>query len=737
MKRFFVLCLCWSYMVAVSAAEVRPKVGLALSGGGAKGAAHIAVLKALEENHIPVDYIAGTSIGAFVAGMYALGYSASEIETIMMGADWDSGYYDTIPRASLSYRDKQQRDRFNIPINVGYSDNEMKTPSGLLRGQTMSLLLQNSTDLVHRYEHFDQLAIPYRAVATDLETSKAVVMSRGSLVEAMQASATVPGALQPAEYEGKLVVDGGIANNMPVDIVKEMGADIVIAVDIGSSLVPREQLQSTVAVLNQLSTMLTNASTERQKLLLTDTDILIRPDVGEMSTTDFSVMPEAYRLGEEATLAQIDKLKTLSLVPEAYAAYQAHKTAVSLAWKANVDKPVVEIRFKNNSKVSATLLRETLGIKEGEVVDKATLEQGINNVYALDKFERVNAEFIDTDEGRVLVLDTQAKSWGPNYFQLGFSWEDNFSLDSYVALDVAYVMTDLTQYGGEWRNAIRLGFEKLLSSEFYLPLDPDQRFFARTELSYSNKDWPLYSNNVRVLNLDQTNYRADLGIGMNYIKEGVIEVGVTTERGDLENAIFTENLDYSSYGAYLKFGFDNLDSINFPTSGNRITLDFYYRKDQNPSTSGKQEPGTSLQVEANWRGALSFKNHAFVGMASLATVDDEPELSVHVAELGGFLNLSGYHKKSLVGPHKVFGAFIYQYDLGRDMLGMTDYPLYLGTSFEAGNIWMSREEVNLGDLIYGGSVYFGTDTSVGPAALGFGWADDGEKSIFLFLGKNW
>ncbi|QYJ86592.1 patatin-like phospholipase family protein [Shewanella mesophila] len=737
MIRFLVLSLSLCFSMTTYAEEVRPKVGLVLSGGGAKGAAHVAVLKVIEDNHIPIDYIAGTSIGAYVAGMYALGYSASEIETIMMGEDWDKGYSDTIPREALSYRNKQQRDRFNIPINIGYSNKEVKVPTGLLRGQSMSLLLQNSTDLVHRFDHFDELAIPYRAVATDLETSQAVVISKGSLVDAMQASATVPGALQPAVYDGKLVVDGGIANNMPIDVVKEMGADIIIAVDIGSSLVKRDQLQSTVAVLDQLSTMLTNASTERQKLLLTDSDILIRPEVGELSTTDFTIMPKAYRLGEVAVLAQLDKLKELAVSPDSYSAYLLHKESVSMAWNQNISRPVIDIRFDNNSKVSAKLLRETLGIQLGQVVDKQQLQQGINNVYALDKFERVNAEFLDTEEGRILILKTKAKSWGPNYFQLGFSWEDDFSLDSAVSLDIAYTLTDLTQYGGEWRNELRLGFEKLLSSEFYLPLDSDQRYFARTKISYENKDWAFYENNNRALLLGQTTYRGDIGVGLNYIKEGAVEIGFTAESGMLENSAFIGNVDYSSYGAYLKFGFDNLDSINFPTSGNRFTINLYYRKDNNPELFDNLASETSLQIEADWRGALSVNNHAFVGIASVSTVDSDADFNIHVSELGGFLNLSGYHKNALAGMHKVFGAFVYQYDLGRDMLGMTDYPLYLGASLEAGNVWMSREGVSLNDLIYGGSVYFGTDTSVGPAALGFGWADDGEKSIFLFLGKNW
>ncbi|QYK01098.1 patatin-like phospholipase family protein [Shewanella psychrotolerans] len=737
MIRFLVLSLSLCFSITTYAEAIRPKIGLVLSGGGAKGAAHVAVLKVIEDNHIPIDYIAGTSIGAYVGGMYALGYSAEEIEEIMMGANWNAGYSDTIPREALSYRGKQQRDRFNIPINVGYRDEEVQVPNGLLHGQSMSILLQRSTDLVHKFEHFDQLPIPYRAVATDLETSGAVVIDSGSLVDAMQASATVPGALQAAQYKGRIVVDGGIANNMPVDVVKAMGADIVIAVDIGSSLVKRDQLESTVAVLNQLSTMLTNASTERQKQLMTDKDILIRPEVGVLSTTDFTIMPEAFRLGEVATQQQLERLKQLTVTSEQYAAYQAHKDAVSVGWLYNLSQPVVAIRFDNNSRVSEKLLAETLGIAPGEVVDKAKLEKGINNVYALDKFERVNAEFIDTEEGRVMVLQTRAKSWGPNYFQLGFSWEDDFTLDSAVAFDVAYTMTDLTAYGGEWRNELRLGYEKLLSSELYLPLDSDQRYFSRAELGYENKDWTLYEANSLFLELDQVKYHAEMGIGYNYIKEGLVELGLMGDAGYLENAILDGRADFSSYGAYFKFGFDDLDSISFPTSGNRLTVNIYYRREHSPDIFGDDPSETSFQIKADWRGALSVGNHAFVGKASLATVDKERGFSVNVSELGGFLNLSGYHKNALVGPHKLFGAFVYQYDLGRDMLGMTDYPLYVGASIEAGNVWSIRDSVSFDDLIYGGSLYLGTDTPIGPAAVGYGWTDDGENTVFLFLGKNW
>ena len=728
-----ILCLC---MTPSMAAE-RLKIGVVLSGGGAKGAAHVGVLKILEEHNIPVDYIAGTSIGAYVAGMYSLGYSASEVEAIMMGVDWDSGYSDTIPRNILSYRDKQLRDRYNIPLNIGYNEGQVRAPSGLLRGQTMSQLLRQSTDLVQQFGNFDDLAIPYRAVATDLETSLPVVISHGSMVKAMQASATVPGALQPAQIDGKLLVDGGIANNMPVDVVKAMGADIIIAVDIGSPLVKKDKLDSTIAVLDQLSNFLTNASTEKQKLLLTDKDVLIRPAIDALSTTDFTIMPLALTLGKEAANGQLDKLSSMSVSPDEYAAYVEAKKAKGKLLMADVRHSVNEIVFDNQSKVSLNLLTETLNIKPGQAVSKDELNEALKRIYSLNKFERVDAEFVEGEDGRVLTVTTKAKSWGPNYFQLGFNWEDDFNSESAISFDMAYTMTDLTFNGGEWRNEIKLGMEKLFATEFYQPLDRDQQFFSRARYQYDTRNWDLYDNNNRLLTFDKKTHTIELGIGYNYTSQGMIELGLVAEKGAIINdAWLSRDLDFSSYGAYFRFGYDSLDSISFPTSGNRVTLNVYVRNEDFDDIIDDNQNQYSVQIEADWKGALSVGNHAFVGKASISTNDNDGMNTLHLSELGGFLNLSGYHKDSLTGAHKVFGAFVYQYDLGRDALGMTDYPLYLGWSLEAGNVWDERSEVTLTDLIYASSLYNGTDTSMGPAAIGFGITDLGDKSFYLFVGKN-
>lgn len=719
-------------------AQERPSIGLVLSGGGAKGAAHIGVLKILEANRIPIDYIAGTSIGAYVGGMYALGYSAAEIESIMMNTDWTQGYSDTIPREALSYRNKGLRDQYNIPINMGYSDDKAKFPAGLLRGQSMSQLLRKSTNLVQEFTSFDNLSIPYRAVATNLETSEAVILDSGSLVQAMQASASVPGALAPTVINGKLLVDGGIANNLPVDVAKSMNADIIIAVDIGSPLVDKKQLTNTIDVLSQLSTMLTNASSLRQKQLLTKKDILIRPEIDDLSTTDFSIMPTALLLGKEAALGQLEQLLAFQVSEDDYVAYLDRKRLKSELWRQELLKPVIRIVIDNDAYVNDSLIRETFDIKLGQDITTEQLEKGIERVYALDLFERVDAEFTDTPEGRVLTLITKDKSWGPNYFQLGFSWEDDFNNDSIIEVDLAYTLTNLTANGGQWRNELLLGYNKKIATEFYQPLDPRERYFSRARLAFSSTHIQYYQDNTLYLEVIQKTYSSEMGLGVNYDNGGSIELGGLGEIGSLSNdTVDAFELDYTSYGAYLKFGFDDLDSINFPTTGNRFTLDMYLRHEDYEQTTVVNNEGYSFQIEADWRGAIRVRNHVFMGKASFATVNTDTFFTVNTSSLGGFLNLSGYHQDALYGSHKVFGALVYQYDLGRDVLGLTQYPLYLGTSLEAGNVWDQRDAVDLGDLIYSGSLFLGTNTGIGPTALGFGFTNTGEQSVFLFMGNTW
>lgn len=709
-----------------------------LSGGGAKGSAHIGVLRVLEKNNIPVDYIAGTSIGAYVGGLYALGYKADEIESLMMSTAWDDGFSDTIPRESLHYEEKKQSDQYNIPLRLGYEKNEIKAPSGILIGQMMTTLLRQSTGLVTMFDSFDDLAIPFRAVAADLETSLAVILDSGSLVQAMKASAAIPGALQPVTIGDKLLVYGGLANNMPVDVVKAMGADIVIAVDIGSSLTKKENINTTIDVLNQLSTILTSATTEKQKKLLEENDILIRPNVGDLSTTDWEIMPVALELGLEAALAKKNDLKKYALDDASYKIHSENKAVTRENLARLTTKPIKKVIYQDDSKLSERLIKSAFNIHAGTQVTEEEIDAGIARVFALDKFEHVDAEFIDEEDGRILILNTRAKAWGPNYFKLGFSLQESFSLGTVMQLELGYVLTDITSNGGAWKNEISLGYEQFMATELYLPMSKENTFFTRTRAHWQKDRWRGVNQSDLVGELTKESIAGTFSLGYNLFGNAIIESGVLAEYGDTSyQGISGTAPDYTSYGGYFSFGFDNLNSINFPTSGNQLMVNVYIRNDRYDEKYFGTGEDKSIQYAVNWRGALSLNQHTFVGIASYAQVENETDYTVHLSQLGGFLNLSAYQKNELVGAHKVFGALVYHYDLGQDVFGLTQYPVYLGTSLETGNVWLIEDSVDLDELILSGSLFFGIDTSLGPAAIGIGYADTNETSLFISIGKSW
>jgi len=720
--------------------QARDKVGLVLSGGGAKGSAHIGVLKILEQNNIPVDYVVGTSIGAYVAGMYALGYEVDEIEEIMMGLAWADGYSDTIPRESLSYVNKQHRDRYNLGIRLGYSDGEFKVPHGLLLGQSAYQILQLSTDSIQTFDSFDDLAIPYRAVASDIVTAKMVVLDKGNINQAMKASAAVPGIVAAVEINGQILVDGGITNNMPIDVVKKMGADIVIAVDIGSPLAEQEELTSTVAVLNQLSTILTNNTSLKQKELMSQQDILLRPAIDNLSTTDWSVMPQALKLGEQSAQQHLSSLTKLSVNDEEYQHYKTQKRDKAQQWFNTLPQKIIKIVVRNDSKVENDIITKHLAITLGESVSKEQVDLAIDRVYALDKFEQVWVEFEDTEEGRVLILHTRAKSWGPNYFDFGFNLKTDFSDRSITSINMSYLLTDVTINGGRWLNELEVGWETEIASEFYQPINRAQDIYSRARVSFAQDKWEKTQDIIKRPELRNEYYNALLAAGYNYDFKGIIEVGGIAETGELSLdapfGVSAGDYVYDSFGSFVKIGYDTLDSINFPTQGNKFNLEVFRRKDKYSALLTSDENDFSTQVNLDWRGAFHLGDHTFVGIASFTTLDNETDFSVHVAELGGFLNLSGYQEDALIGVDKVFAAVVYQYDLGREVPGGSGLPIYLGLSAEAGNVWGINESVKYDDLIHSGSLYLGTDTSFGPAVIGTGFATGGEFSFFLSIGKN-
>jgi NTE family protein len=720
----------------------RPKIGLALSGGGAKGSAHIAVIELLEANNIPVDYVAGTSIGAYVGGLYALGHTAAEIKEIMYSADFQSGFSDAIDRAKLPFRDKRPYDKFNIKLEAGYRDGEIRLPGGVLYGQSMTAVYRQSVGNIASLTSFDDLAIPFRAVATDLATSEKVVLDHGDLVKAMKASATVPGVLVPVHLQGKFLVDGGMSENLPISQVRAMGADVVIAVDISSPLLAEDELKNALSVLGQLINFLTVQNLEAERKNLGDNDIYIRPGVDQLSTSDFSNLNTAYEAGKVAANQQLHSLRELSVGEDEYEQYQRLKRLKLIDLKRLGSAPIVEVILDNRSSFKDQYLLHKLGIDIGRPLSARQLLRAIDRIYSLNKFERVEASIEDREQGRVVIVEAVEKSWGPNQFLVGLSWEDDFTLDSAINIDFGYIIGNITDNNGEWRNELGIGTDKTFRSELYLPLNVNQNFYQITVYDYRRFDRNYFVDNERALVFEQTNHRFELGLGYSLENESAVEVGLLYEKGRIENDIFLSNVvNYHSPGVYIGYGYDTLDHISFPTRGNRFTVLAVHR-DENLSGdvlldgTNIDETFLSTRFLLDWKAALSSGNHGVIGIASFSYLESEVDGSIFVAELGGFLNLSGYHRNALVGDNKAFVAFAYQYNIGRGLFGLTSFPIYLGGSVETGNVWDASESISTSDLILANSIYLSTDSKLGPIALAYGNAEGDHQSIYFYLGKN-
>lgn len=388
--------------------EERPRIGLVLSGGGAKGLAHIGVLKVLEEAGIQPDYITGTSMGSIIGGLYAMGYTASELEKIALEQDWDNLIMDKLPRQAMSMSEKHEANRFilNFPLD---GMTRISLPRGLVAGQNITALISRLTQPVHHIRDFSRLPIPFECIATDIETGEAVVLRKGLLSDALRASMSIPSMLTPVEVDGRLLVDGGLVRNFPVSDVRKMGADIVIGSDVGILLYDRQRLNSLVRIMQQSVSFLGAESTLQERKL---TDVLILPDVLEYEITQFAMVDSMIVRGERSAR---DFLPELRRIAADQARYPRRERFFPVKELDSLN--IVSISMQGRETVSADLIRSKLQIKEGTWITPNQLDEAILRVYGTRYFERVTYR-LDPVRGGVHLL-VRIKEKEVNAFRVG------------------------------------------------------------------------------------------------------------------------------------------------------------------------------------------------------------------------------------------------------------------------------------------------------------------------------
>jgi NTE family protein len=714
----------------------RPRIGLVLSGGGARGAAHIGVLKVLEENHIPIDAIAGTSMGAVVGGLYASGLSAADVERVMTSVDWQDAFRDRPARTDLNFRRKLEDQNFLVKFPLGLKGRRFRLPRGLVQGQKLTQILRSLTLPVAQIQSFDDLAIPFRAVATDIVTGERVVLDHGDLTTAMRASLSAPGVFAPVDLDGRMLVDGGLSSNLPVDVAREMGVDILIVVDCGFPLLERGKLESVATVSNQMLAILIRHNTALQRKMLTDRDIVIDPALGDFSSLDFTEHEKAMDIGEAAARGVLGRLQTLSLAP---AEFQQIVTARAAK---RTDLPRVEfLSIEPGSERYAGAIESLFGDQIGKVADGNRLAKRVNELYGQGNLEIFDYRLMRNDPlpGEApeygLALTTRRNSWGPNYLRFGLALQNDFEGNSSFNAAARGTLAEITKYGGEWLWDLQIGETPRVATEVYLPVGYRSRWFVAPHAQFQIRTVPIADADERILaeyRVRTTDYGIDLGRELgNY---GEVRIGGGRSVGEARVRIGDPLLppsEFDTHNLFAEYRYDSVDDVNFPRHGNQFSLGWIGERE------GRGDADSADLLQYDWLFAHSWGRNTGILWTSAGTrLDSNVTIVRSFFSLGGFLNMSGITPETLVGPHFAIARGIYYRQIGRGGQGFLNVPVYLGASIEKGNVWDSRRDISFSSARTNGSVFIGMDTLFGPVYFATGFDDGGGSAYYLFLGRT-
>lgn len=725
----------------------RPRIGLVLSGGGARGAAHVGVLKVLEQLHIPIDAIAGTSMGAVVGGLYASGLSPREIESVMTSLNWQDAFRDRPPREDLTFRRKLEDRNFLVKFPLGLRGSHIQLPKGLIEGQKLSQTLRRLTMPVARITRFDDLPTPFRAVATDLETGEAVIMDSGDLTTAMRASMSAPGVFSPVERDGRLLVDGGLSENLPVDVARRMGVDVLIVVDVSAPLLKRDKLSSAPVISNQMLAILIQRNSREQLAALSSNDILIRPPLGESSAFDFGLVARMIATGVIGGQEAQSKLAALSISSEEFDRYVARRD------EARQLPPRIDfVDVDANSARYANRLERVFKDVVGKPLDPDAVARDVTTVYGQGNLEALDYKVVQKDDRYGLSLDARRNSWGPNYVRFGLSLQDDFQGNSTYDAAARFVLSEITQPGGEWVWDLQVGQTSLISTEVYLPIADTTSFFVLPHVDTEAQNVDLLQGQSRLAEYRVRSFDYGLDVGRDFGNWGEVRAGVERESGSENVETGDPKLpsdSFHSWEYFVRLSYDRLDDVYFPHRGQQATLEWRTERTGFPNESFDRVSFSYLAAHTFGRYTAVFSssggttidtppglllNTRLVGPAG-TTVTTPADLRL-LFPLGGFLNLSGIKADSLAGPHFAIARTLLYKQIGRGGPGYLDVPTYLGMSFEMGNVWQQRGDASFVNTRRDASLFLGLDTLLGPVYLAYGYDDKGSQAFYLFLGRT-
>jgi NTE family protein len=713
---------------AAAPAEHRPRVALVLSGGGARGLAHVGVLRVLRELRVPVDIVVGTSMGGVIGGAYAAGTPVEQLEDLARSTDWDSVISDRAARDTLVFRRREEDTLLPSRIEFGvHNDQGVTVPPSAASNAALEQALARLLPPGTRDTPVDALALPFRSVASDLVTGELVELATSPLFMTMRASLAVPGVFAPVRVDGHLVADGGLVRNLPVDMAHEMGADIVIAVNVGTPLAPEKSLGTAVGVAQQMLNILTEQNVQRSLKELKPQDVLIAPDLGGVGFLDFDKGALAIAAGARAARALAPRLQALAVPEEQFAQFERKR----LAAPALVDSalPVGQVRVESVGRINARALAVQSRLKEGDKLTLAEVRQRAEALYGRGDIERVDTEVKEVDGRRDVTIRASEAAWANSRVRVGLELGSDFNDANSFALKLMHVRSSVNDWGAEFRTVLRVGDQRDAGVQLWQPLGAGAKWYVAPSVQYGSRSNDIFSDGRRLARQGLDTVGASMVLGRELGNWGDVQLGATRQRARIRTLV-PQGDGGGEYGYdtshFVRYRIDTLDSLAFPSRGYLL------------NASVERAPADSRQP-------TSLASSSVVGMAAVHTTNWAGHAYAEWARaqrgsaplnLGGFLRLSGTPADSVEGQGIAFGRVVLARRIGTLPLTIGG-TVRLGFSLEAGSAFDSAHPLKVQGLRQAGSGFLSLDTRFGPAYFGAGATREGDKTLYLYLGPIW
>jgi NTE family protein len=715
-------------------ADGRLDVGLVLSGGGALASTHIGVLAALEEEGVPVHCVVGTSMGSVVGGLYAAGWSPDEMRAEFESADWPRLIQNSRGRDELPFREKDRQDEYFSDYVAGWGENGLVLPTSVTTLRGLQGFYRRMLDEAPPVFDFDDMPIPYRAVATDLGNGQAVVIGEGDIVEAMLASMSVPGLFDPREINGRLLVDGGLSKQLPVDVAREMGADVVIVVDTTIEPSDPPANPSVVQIAQQIVQVQVWTNRTEQAELLGPGDILIRPDLSMLSTASFERAGDGFESGVNAAAPFRARMREIA----AQASAPVDNPGAISARSGGGTRQVARIEIDNNTRVSDALIAERFGIEAGDEVSREDIENAITEVAGLQAFGTIDAGF--QDDG-TLTLRTRERYLGDDLFQAGLTVSNTFDRNSRYVLRGRYSRIPLNAAGGELGVSLTLGSEYGIALEWLQPFGPEGRYFTDFEAGFEGYPLPLDFDGDRIDDYWLENWYVEAELGRDLGRWGQIALVADYRTGEYHSDILGNDptefsdvqLEIARVGA--AFEIDTLDHPDFPTSGRSFSAEALWITNLNSEIGLPQQTYERIRLTA--AQAFGLGDWGGVVRAEGGTSEDTGVVLQSLFFLGGFRRLSAYSERELPNnDYRYASVEMYRRLTASDAVG--SIPLYVGGLVEVAEFTFDLGDflVYQPDPVFSITGYGAVNTLLGPVYFGLSAGDRGNKAVFLYVGRN-